>query len=111
MRFLHEKNMRLLFWITAALFLASLIFLALSFGRFGNPVILHFDHMSGIDLFGSRASVWGVWALGFAIAAMNTAFAEYFLDRERVIAYVFLAGDFLVGILLFLAIAVIASVN
>jgi len=109
--FLREKAPRLLFILTAAFFLASLLFIAFSVGRFGESIILHFDHMSGIDLFGTPASVWGVWALGFAIAAVNTASAEYFFDRDRVIAYIFLAGNFLIGILLFLAVAVVASVN
>lgn len=109
--FWKEKPLRVLFGLGCGLFLVSFVFIAIRIGSLTTPVILHFDHFNGIDLFGDRSSVWGVWLLGGVIALVNLAFTEFFYYRSRILSYVFLSVNFFISILLLVALAAIVSVN
>jgi len=111
MNFWKEKSLRMIFMLGGGIILVSFIFIAFRVGRLTTPVILHFDNFNGIDLFGDRSNVWGVWFLGFIIAFMNAGFAEFFYYRSRILSYVFLTTNFFVSILLLVAVSVIVAVN
>lgn len=109
--FWREKPLRLLFLLGGGFLAISFAIVAVKIGSLSVPVILHFDYWSGIDLFGDRSSVWGVWFLGAAISLVNAGFAEFFFFRSRALSYAFLAANFLISILLFVAVSVMVTVN
>jgi len=111
MNFWKEKSLRMIFILGGGIILVSFIFIAFRVGHLTTPVILHFDNFNGINFFGDRSNVWGVWFLGFIIALMNAGFAEFFYYRSRILSYVFLATNFFVSILLLVAVSVIVAVN
>lgn len=106
-----ERTLRVVFSLVAVILLGSFLFVVFSSDSISAPVILKFDGTRGITMFGDRADVWGIWAFGFCIIALNTVLSEFFLFRERILSYVFLGTNMLVGILLFVIIAVITAVN
>lgn len=109
--FWKERPLRYLCIVGGGFFLVSLFFVALKGAGLSTPVILHFDHFNGIDLFGDRASLWGVWFLGLVMGLVNAAFSEFFFYRSRVLSYVFLAANFFISILLLVAVSLIITVN
>lgn len=106
-----ERTLRVVFLLVAIILFGSFLFIVFSSDSISAPVILKFDETRGISMFGDRADVWGIWTFGFCVIALNTIFSEFFLFRERLLSYVFLGTNVLVGILLFIVVAVITAVN
>lgn len=106
-----ERTLRIVFILVALVLFGSFLFIVFSSSTLTAPVILKFDSMRGITLFGEGVNVWGIWFLGFCIIAVNTVFSEFFFFRERMISYVFLGTNILIAILLFVIVSVIVAVN
>lgn len=107
----QERTLRVVFILVAVILFGSFLFTIFSSDTLTTPVILKFDSMRGITMFGEEANVWGIWLLGFCIIALNTILSEFFFFRERMLSYIFLGMNVLVAVLLFIIISVITAVN
>ena len=103
------------FWIPVGLALAmTLAGLALGIFAIKNvsaPLIIHFDQFHGVDFVGSVADFWGIWFGGLAIIVLNTALSAMLYHRERFLAYLFLAGNALIALLMLVFTAVVVGTN
>lgn len=106
-----ERTLRVVLILTMLVLFTSFLFVVFFSNRLTVPVILKFDNIRGITLFGETAHVWGIWFLGFCIITLNTVFSEFFFFRERMISYVFLGTNILIAVLLFVVVSVIVAVN
>ncbi len=97
--------------IACVLLTASGVMVSMNYGRLAPLIVLHFDALNGVDTFGTRASIWGVWFLGLAINMVNWALAYEFYHRERLLSYLYLGGNVLISLIMFIAIGVVVSIN
>lgn len=107
----QEKTLRVVFTLVALILFGSFLFVVFSSSSLTTPVVLKFDSLRGITMFGEQANVWGIWIFGFCIIALNTVLSEFFFFRERMLSYIFLGTNMLIGVLLFIIISVIVAVN
>lgn len=106
-----HKAVSTLIGISALFSFIALILVFLNYGRVASSIVLHFDNFRGVDLFGARSSLWGIWILSLIILVINKALAYEFYNRERFLAYLFLSANVFVSICTVLVVAVIASNN
>ncbi len=111
LHFWPDKTLRTIFIVSVGIFLVSLIFSFFFAPRLAEPIVLKFDNMRGITMFGESSGLFGIWLAGFCIAILNSAIGNYLFLRERGLAYLFLSVNILIGILIFVAIALVASIN
>lgn len=97
--------------VSGGFFFLSLIFIYFNLRKLGSPIILHFDQFNGIDKFGEKSDLLGIWFTGLGMALINTLLGEAFFHRERFISYILIAVNILIAILVFLISAVIINVN
>ncbi len=76
-----------------------------------NPLIIHFDVYSGVNIFGDRIDIFGVFASAFTAVLINFFLSNFLYNRERFISYIFSFGSFGMAILILIAASVIISVN
>ena len=95
-----------MFLIIGSLFLAYFVFI-------NNPhvIAIHFDVLSGIDYFGTRADIFGVLLVALVINFVNTAIAKSLHFRENFLAISVAVANFIFMALIFVAIIVIAMNN
>jgi hypothetical protein len=106
-----EKVLRVFLVITGILFLLSLGLIYFNTKNLDTPLILHFDQIKGIDLFGEKIDLWLIWFMGFAMAVINTFLGQVFFERERILSYIFIGTNILISILLLIVVGTIISVN
>ena len=106
-----HKAISVLIAISLALLAVSGIIAFLQYGRLAPLIVIHFDALHGVDTFGTRASVWGVWFLGLAINIVNALLAYEFYHRERVLSYLYLGANVLVSLIVLIAVGVVVSIN
>ena len=111
MNILRDKYLRVVFAITAVLFLFTLIYSFLAFRGIVGPLIIHFDSFNGIDFIGTKIQVFGIMIFGLIMLLINFFLADFIYSRERFLAYVLSFSSLVLGILLLIVIAVIGSVN
>lgn len=75
------------------------------------PIILHFDNFKGVDAFGDKIDVWGIWLMGLAMILINLVLGELFFYKERVVSYLLVSVNILISILILIISAVIINVN
>lgn len=75
------------------------------------PLILRFNDLSGISQIGGVRELAGIGTLGLAIVAIDSALALALVERDRVMSCVLALGGVFVSGLIFIAFAVIISVN
>lgn len=86
-------------------------------GISGNPLILHFNDLTGITQVGGLMTIIFMGAFGSLVVVMNAAIALEFADRPGAGAHGQFFGRFLVSmtlafaVLLFIAFAAIINVN
>lgn len=97
--------------IAGVLLAASGIVVFVNYGRLAPLIVLHFDALHGVDTFGTRASIWGVWFLGLTMNLVNLALAYEFYHRERLLSYLYLGGNVLISLIMFIAVGVVVSIN
>lgn len=83
----------------------------INYGSIAQTIVLHFDAFQGVDLFGSRANLWGVWVLGLVMMMVNGILCYEFYHRERFLSYLFLVGNILIGMLVLIINSVLISIN
>ena len=111
MNILNQKILRIFLILSGAILLFSLILIYLNIGRLSQPIILHFDNFKGVDAFGDKIDVWGLWLVGLAMILINLALGELFFYKERVLSYLLVGINILFSILLLVIVAVIINVN
>lgn len=97
--------------IAGILLAISGIMVSMNFSRLAPLIVLHFDALHGVDTFGTRASIWGIWLLGFAINLVNIGLAYEFYNRERLLSYLYLGANVLISLIMLIAIGVVVSIN
>ncbi len=107
----EKKTMFVLLAAAGILTLFSLILVLTNISTLASPVVIHFDKFRGIDSLGGKSDVWGIWAGGLALFAVNSVLSGVFYKRERVLAYVFAGAALLLSVLVLVALGVIFSVN
>ncbi|MEK7089603.1 MAG: hypothetical protein AAB920_02175 [Patescibacteria group bacterium] len=109
--FTHHKALSVLIIISLVFTIFSFILLSLNYGRLAESIVLHFDSFHGVDMFGSRASIWWIWFLGFAMLGVNLGLAYEYYNRERFLSYLFLGANALISLFVLVIIGVIISIN
>src|SRR3989344_150547 len=99
------------FAFSLALVLTGWIWSYMMFRDATTPIILHFNSFSRINQIGGVRELAGIGTLGLTVAVLDFALALILADRDRTISYLLsLLGVFVSG-LIFIAFAVIISVN
>lgn len=111
MNIFRERILFILFAISVVIFLASFIVLIFQIGGFVSPVVLHFDGVRGIDLYGEKIDVWAVWITSLALFIVNIFISNVFYFRERSLTYLFIGFNLLWAILTLVFAGVITSAN
>lgn len=110
-RLFHEKPILILSAIAGFFLLVSLGIFILSVVPISSRLILHFDALYGVRLFGTVSDVLWFWVFGLFMCGLNLFLAHVFYRRERIIAYLFIGTNIILSLLLLILMAVIASVN
>ncbi len=97
--------------IACVLLAISGVMAFMNYGRLAPLIVLHFDALNGVDTFGTRASILGMWFLGVVVNMVNAALAYEFYNRERLLSYLYLGGNVLIALIVFIAIGVVVSIN
>jgi hypothetical protein len=105
--------------LVTGLFAAAFAFVIGGFGwalaalsaRGGEPLIIHFNDVSGITQLGGVADLWSVGILAMIAVAINYVIALELDARDSVMGKTMAAITLAVAILLFIACAAILSVN
>lgn len=108
---LKQKNIRYLLLVSVIIVIFAFGLIYFNFNNLSSPLIMHFDSLRGVDLFGNKADLV---TLSFSIVLMliiNAILANVSFDRERVLSYLLVGVNVLVAILFLVASAVIVSVN
>jgi hypothetical protein len=107
----EHRSMSALIGITLVLMLVVAIIIQLNYGRLSELIVLHFDALHGIDMFGTRIGIWGVWWLGLTIQCVNGILAYEYYHRERLLSFLFLGANVLVAILTLIIVGVLITTN
>lgn len=89
----------------------SLIVTATNYGNLSQSIVVKFDAIKEISIFGEKNGLWGVWLLGFAMLGMNGILMYEFWNRERFLSYLFAFANAFLSLLIFLIIVVLLSNN
>lgn len=109
--FLRERTLLTLFVLCGAFLITSFGLVLFKASSLTLPIILRFDSIRGIDMFGAISDVWGIWLLGFSMIALNLFFAHLFFFRERTLSYLFMGTNVLFSLLLIIIMSLIVNVN
>lgn len=91
--------------------MGSALLIAFHINTISPPVILHFDALQGIDMFGERIDIWGIWLITAVAVLANIFLARAFFHKERLVSYILISVTPLLSLLLLIAIGTIISVN
>jgi len=111
MELAHNRYMQMLAAATFAVFGASFAVIAMNANELSDSVVLGFNEISGITLFGVPHDVWGVWITGIVFTAINLLLTEALGRQNRAAAYALGAVNLLLAVLVLAAIGTIMSVN
>lgn len=75
------------------------------------PIVLHFDALRGITLFGNPFDLWLSFFMFLFFIVFNTILAKAFFYRERILAYLLLGINPLLALLTLISIAFVISIN
>ena len=96
----------------AAIFLIllnfSLAYFNLSSSR---PLIIHFTAEQGIDFFGTRADVFKIIIISFAIVLINLFLGIVLFEKERILSYLLGVASLIFSSLILAVLAVLMLVN
>ena len=108
---LKDRYLTVIFGLSFLILFIALSIVFFKIGGITNPLIIHFDAYNGINIFGDRVDILGVFASAFAAMLINLFLSNFLYNRERFISYVFSFGSFALSILILIAVSVIISVN
>ncbi len=111
MTIFQERILFILSAIGVLLFIASFLVIVFQVGGFATPVVLHFDSVKGIDLYGGVGDVWVIWITSLVLFLCNILFANIFYFRERFLSYTFIVFNVFWAILTLIFAGVITSAN
>lgn len=77
----------------------------------GRPLIIHFTAEQGIDFFGSRADVFKIIIIGFAVISINLFLGFILFEKERILSYLLGVVSLFFSFFILAFLAVIISVN
>lgn len=106
---LKDKLIIIPFGVTCAIFIIS-IFLSLGFANYTGKLIINYD-LSGGPVLGDFDSILSAVAIFGAIAAINYGLAYVLYDRERFLSYVLSISTPIIGLLLFIMMKAVGSLN
>ncbi len=100
-----------LFAISAAILLITLGLAYIKLVEHDALIILHFDSYRGIDFFGSRADVFNIIFIGIGIGLLNYLLARVTAKRDELLPKLLAGASAFFSLLIFIAVAVIISIN
>lgn len=106
-----HKTIALCITFSGLFLLVSGILTLVNYGRLAPLIVLHFDAVRGVNVFGTPVSVWGIWFLGLTMNLVNAGLAYEFYHRERLLSYLYLGGSALISLLTLVAIGVVVTIN
>lgn len=109
--FLRERTLLTLFILCGVFLVTSFGLVIFKANLLTLPIILRFDGLRGIDMFGTVSDVWGIWLLGFSMIALNLFFTHIFFFRERALSYLLMGTNVLFSLLLIIIMSLIINVN
>lgn len=89
----------------------SVILVVTNYGHLSSSIVLKFDTLKEISIFGEKNSLWGIWLLGLTILGMNGILMFEFWNRERFLSYLFAAANSFLALLIFIIITTLLSNN
>ena len=108
---LRDKYLITIFGLSFFTLLIAFLIVFSKISEITNLLIIHFDAYRGINIFGDKIDIFGVFASAFAAEAINFFLSSFLYNRERFISYVLSFGSFALSILILIAVSVIISVN
>jgi len=109
--FKHHKIYTALIIISIVFSFVSLLITIANYGTLSQSVIIKFDQLKGVSVFGDKNSLWGIWLLGLTILGINGVLMYEFWNRERFLSYLFAAGNAFLALMVFIIITVLLSNN
>ena len=103
--------LRSVFLGSLGLFLLSLLWAFIKFGKGGGKLIVHYDVLKSVNLWGISRDVFGIVVFGLTLGLMNFFLSEAVFFRERILSYIFALSTLFLSLIIFISIAVIISVN
>ncbi len=111
MKALRDKFILIPLIISLGLLLISAGWAYYHFRDFNSLLIIHYDGFRGPDFFGTKGNAFQIIGIGFVIMLINGFLADELYWRERLLGYAISFGTTLIALLIFIATAVIISVN
>ncbi|MDO8601948.1 MAG: hypothetical protein Q7R62_02385 [bacterium] len=105
------KLKRILFLAAFVVLVAALGMAYVQLAEHDALLILHFDGYRGIDFLGSKFDVFNIIFLGIGITILNYLLARGIYRRSAVLAQIIAGATVFFSLLIFIAVAVIISVN
>ncbi len=109
--FATRRSLAVLITVNIVLMGAAFLFAHLSYDALSHTIVLRYDAAEGVDLFGARSSVWGIWALGLAMMAVNGILAYEFFYRERFLSYLLMAANVLLSLIVIIVLGMLFGMN
>lgn len=110
-KLINDKYLKYVLAFTGVFYIASVILSFVKFYKRSTPIIIHFDSFKGIDLTGSRTDIFTFLILVLIMIVINFWIAEFIYNRERFLSYIFIFTTLVLGVLSFVAVAVIGIAN
>lgn len=110
----HIYTDNFLIWsniITAGIFLCEFLIILFNIGEISNEIALRFNSLSGIDMFGGKGTIFGIWVAHVCIVVLNTMIAESVFLKERAITYFLMGCNVFLALISFGVITAILSIN
>ncbi|RJQ29596.1 hypothetical protein C4565_01705, partial [Candidatus Parcubacteria bacterium] len=100
-----------LIFLGIAFSVVSLVLTATNYGRLAESIVIKFDTLQEVSVFGEKSGLWGIWLLGLTMMGMNGVLMYEFWNRERFLSYIFAFANSFLSLLVFLIIVVLLSNN
>jgi len=109
--FKHHKLYTALIIISIAFTFVSLLVTISNYGNLSQSIVIKFDQLKGVSVFGEKSGLWGIWLLGLTILGINGVLMYEFWNRERFLSYLFATANAFLALLVFIIITVLLSNN
>ncbi len=110
-RMFRKKSVGLLMGISVLFLLITLGLMVPKIGALTYPSIIHFDKWSGVNFLGDQSDFLGIIFTGLVFMCVNVFLSSRLFRKDRFAAYVFLASNILISILLLIFSATVVGNN
>jgi len=111
---LHIYSDQFLLWANVtvgAIFLCELLIILTNIGGISDEIALRFNPLSGIEMFGGKGAIIGIWVAHICIVGLNMMIAETVFLKERIITYFLMGCNIFLALISLGVISAILSIN